>query len=90
MFGQLLPNKNKIATVWRDTYYVDLGSKLCHPNKAVVLAQPQIELRTSIRSNPHPNQCATGSIGRSWLLACYERDSAALLQCSRGLRKAIG
>jgi hypothetical protein len=28
MFGQLLPNKNKIATVWRDTYYAKFGSKI--------------------------------------------------------------
>jgi hypothetical protein len=32
MFGQLLPNKKKIATVWRDIYYADLGSKLCDLN----------------------------------------------------------
>jgi hypothetical protein len=36
MFGQLLPNKNKIATVWRDIYYADLGSKLCDPNQAFI------------------------------------------------------
>jgi hypothetical protein len=35
MFGQLLPNKNKIATVWRAIYYADLGSKLCDLNKAL-------------------------------------------------------
>jgi hypothetical protein len=34
MFGQLLLNKNKIATVWRVIYYADLGSKLCDLNKA--------------------------------------------------------
>jgi hypothetical protein len=28
MFGQLLLNKNKIATVWRDTYYAKFGSKI--------------------------------------------------------------
>jgi hypothetical protein len=27
MFEQLLPNKNKIITVWRNTYYAKFGSK---------------------------------------------------------------
>jgi hypothetical protein len=28
MFEQLLPNKNKIATVWRDIYYTKFTPKL--------------------------------------------------------------
>jgi hypothetical protein len=27
MFGQLLLNKNKITTVWRDIYYIKFASK---------------------------------------------------------------
>jgi hypothetical protein len=34
MFGQLLPNKNKIATVWRDTYYANFNSKFWNLNMA--------------------------------------------------------
>jgi hypothetical protein len=36
MFGQLLPNKNKIATVWRDTYYTKFGSKIWNLNMAIL------------------------------------------------------
>jgi hypothetical protein len=36
MFGQLLSNKNKIATVCRDTYYVEFGSKIWNLNEAHV------------------------------------------------------
>jgi hypothetical protein len=32
MFGQLLSNKNKIATVWRDTYYAKFDSKFWNLN----------------------------------------------------------
>jgi hypothetical protein len=35
MFGQLLPNKNKIVTVWRDTYYANFASKIWNLNKAL-------------------------------------------------------
>jgi hypothetical protein len=42
MFGQLLPNKNKIATVWRDTYYAKFGSKFWNLNMAP--NSPQIPL----------------------------------------------
>jgi hypothetical protein len=34
MFGQLLPNKNKIATVWRDTYYAKFESQFWNLNEA--------------------------------------------------------
>jgi hypothetical protein len=34
MFGQLLPNKNKITIVWRDTYYAKFGSKFWNLNMA--------------------------------------------------------
>jgi hypothetical protein len=34
MFGQLLPNKNKFTTVWRDTYYAKFGSKFWNLNMA--------------------------------------------------------
>jgi hypothetical protein len=34
MFGQLLPNKNKIATVWHDVYYTKFASKVWYLNKA--------------------------------------------------------
>jgi hypothetical protein len=34
MFGQLLPNKNKIATMWRDTYYAKFGFKFWNLNMA--------------------------------------------------------
>jgi hypothetical protein len=36
MFGQLLPNKNKIATVWPDTYYANFASKVWNLNKALI------------------------------------------------------
>jgi hypothetical protein len=36
MFGQLLPNKNKITTVWRNTYYAKFGSKIWNLNMAKV------------------------------------------------------
>jgi hypothetical protein len=36
MFGQLLPNKNKIATVWRDTYYAKFESQFWNLNKAII------------------------------------------------------
>jgi hypothetical protein len=32
MFRQLLLNKNKIAIVWRDTYYAKVGSKFWNLN----------------------------------------------------------
>jgi len=38
MFGQLLPNKNKIATVCHDTYSAKFGSKIWNLNMAFVLA----------------------------------------------------
>jgi hypothetical protein len=34
MFGQLLPNKNKIATVRRDTYYANFATKVWNLNEA--------------------------------------------------------
>jgi hypothetical protein len=34
MFRQLLPNKNKITTLWRDTYYTKFGSKFWNLNLA--------------------------------------------------------
>jgi hypothetical protein len=37
MFGQLLPNKNKIATVWRDVYYAKLVSQILYLNMAQVI-----------------------------------------------------
>jgi hypothetical protein len=37
MFGQLLPNKNKIATVWHGTYYAKFGSKFWNLNMALLL-----------------------------------------------------
>jgi hypothetical protein len=36
MFEQLLPNKNKIATVWRDTYYAKFGFKIWNLNVALI------------------------------------------------------
>jgi hypothetical protein len=36
MFGQLLPNKNKIATMWYDIYYAKFGYQLWYLNKAGV------------------------------------------------------
>jgi hypothetical protein len=35
MFGQLLPNKNKITIMWRDTYYANFASKVWNLNKAI-------------------------------------------------------
>jgi hypothetical protein len=43
MFGQLLPNKNKIATVWRDTYYAKFGSKIWNLNKALFVQHHCLE-----------------------------------------------
>jgi hypothetical protein len=37
MFEQLLLNKNKIATIWHDVYYVKFAPKLWHLNEALVL-----------------------------------------------------
>jgi hypothetical protein len=35
MFGQLLPNKNKIATVGHDVYYAKFASKVWYLNMAL-------------------------------------------------------
>jgi hypothetical protein len=36
MFGQLFPNKNKFAIMWRDTYYANFASKVWNLNQASV------------------------------------------------------
>jgi hypothetical protein len=35
MFGQLLPNKNKIVIVWRDVYYAKFAFKVWYLNQAL-------------------------------------------------------
>jgi hypothetical protein len=44
MFGQLLPNKNKITTVWRAVYYVKFASKVWYLNKALMYAPSPIKV----------------------------------------------
>jgi hypothetical protein len=36
MFGQLLPNKNKITIVWRDVYYGKFAFKIWYLNMTLV------------------------------------------------------
>jgi hypothetical protein len=53
MFGQLLLNKNKIAIVWHNTYYVNFASKVWNLNKAMANSYRAVahgEARTIILS----------------------------------------
>jgi hypothetical protein len=47
MFGQLLPNKNKIATVWRDIYYAKFASQIWDLNRQPLFRSLCAELQKS-------------------------------------------